>query len=129
MEDVHSNFVADSENENVVQNTNIVEEEGLGDEGSIVPEVGMQFTDEKAMFEFYKRYAYDIGFPVRKRNSKRGEDGVLRYVTFTCSREGRRSTNVVGSLKPQPTIQTDCKARISASSDDNGTWRINTVHL
>lgn len=54
---MHYNFLAYSENKNVVQNINMVEEEGLGDEASIVPEVGMQFMDEKAMFEFYKRYA------------------------------------------------------------------------
>ncbi|XP_022897475.1 protein FAR-RED IMPAIRED RESPONSE 1-like [Olea europaea var. sylvestris] len=89
MEDMVDNSLANSENENVIENTNLGEEEGLGDGDSIVLEVGMQFNNEKAMFEFYKRYAYD----------------------------------------PQPTTQTDCKARISASSDVNGTWRINIVNL
>lgn len=91
--------------------------------------MGMKFKDEKEAFDFYKRYVYDLGFPVRKRNSKKDDDGVLRYVTLTCSREGCRSGNTSGSLKPQPTIQTGCKARISASSNVLGTWRINTVHL
>ncbi|XP_022883150.1 protein FAR1-RELATED SEQUENCE 5-like [Olea europaea var. sylvestris] len=129
MEDVVDNSLADSENENAVKKTNLVEEEGLGDGDSIVPEVGMQFNDEKEMFEFYKRYAHDVGFPIQKRNSKKGDDGLLKYVIFTCSRKGQRNTNVVGSLKPQPMTQTDCKARISTSSNVNGTWRINTVNL
>jgi len=50
----------------------------------IVPEVGMKFRDDIEIFEFYKRYAYIVGFPVRKRNSKKGNDGVVRYVTFAC---------------------------------------------
>ncbi|XP_022889249.1 protein FAR1-RELATED SEQUENCE 5-like [Olea europaea var. sylvestris] len=81
------------------------------------------------MFEFYKRYAYDIGFPVRKRNSKKDDDGILRYITFVCSREGKRRRNTSSTLKPQPTIQSGCNARITASSNIYGVWRINTVHL
>ncbi|XP_022883667.1 protein FAR1-RELATED SEQUENCE 5-like [Olea europaea var. sylvestris] len=89
----------------------------------------MMFNDDKEVYDFYKRYAYDVGFPVRKRNSKKGDDGLLKYATFTCSHEGRRPSNASGSLNPQPISQTDCKARISASLDSHGMWRINTVHL
>ncbi|XP_022854679.1 protein FAR1-RELATED SEQUENCE 5-like [Olea europaea var. sylvestris] len=113
-----------SDNENVMDNMNIVEDEKLGRDGAIVPEVGMKFKDEKEMFEFYKRYAYNVGFPVRKRNSKKGDDGVVRYVTFTCSHEGRRSIK-----KPQATIPTGCKARLAASADIDGTWKITVIHL
>ncbi|XP_022856160.1 protein FAR1-RELATED SEQUENCE 5-like [Olea europaea var. sylvestris] len=95
----------------------------------IVPSVGMKFQDENEVFEFYKNYAYQVGFPMRKRNSRKGEDGVVRYVTFTCSREGRRSTGSNSILKPQPTMQTGCKARLTACSNLSGSWRINTVHL
>ncbi|XP_022899201.1 protein FAR1-RELATED SEQUENCE 5-like [Olea europaea var. sylvestris] len=128
MEDVNDELV-ESSNDNGADNMNRVEDERLGENGPIVPEVGMMFNNETEMFEMYKRYAYDIRFPVRRRNSKKGDDGILRYVTFTCSREGRRSSNVSGSLKPKSICQTDCKARISASSDCRGRWRINTVHL
>lgn len=42
-------------------------EETLGVENEIiVPQVGMKFADEKEVFEFYKKYAYQVGFPVRK---------------------------------------------------------------
>ncbi|XP_022852764.1 protein FAR1-RELATED SEQUENCE 5-like [Olea europaea var. sylvestris] len=57
------------------------------------------------------------------------DNGVLRYVTFVCSREGKRFSNTSGSLKPQATIQSGCKARLTACSDMCGIWRINTVHL
>ncbi|XP_022861207.1 protein FAR1-RELATED SEQUENCE 5-like [Olea europaea var. sylvestris] len=104
-------------------------DKSLGEESDIVPVVGMKFKDENEIFEFYKNYAYRVGFPVRKRNSKKGDDGVLRYVTFTCSREGHRISASSSSLKPRPTIQTGCKARLAASSEICGTWRINSVHL
>ncbi|CAA2999021.1 uncharacterized protein LOC111375578 [Olea europaea var. sylvestris] len=55
----------------------------------IVREVGMKFADEIEVFEFYKKYAYQVGFPVRKRNTKRGDDGMVQYVSFTCSRESQ----------------------------------------
>ncbi|CAA3023992.1 Hypothetical predicted protein [Olea europaea subsp. europaea] len=95
----------------------------------IVPSVGMKFKNEEEVFEFYKNYAYQIGFPVRKRNSKKGTNGVVRYVTFTCSQNGHRTGGANKVLKPQPTIQTRLKARLMACSDINGIWRINTVHL
>ncbi|XP_022893911.1 uncharacterized protein LOC111408376 [Olea europaea var. sylvestris] len=80
----------------------------------IVPSVGMKFQDENEVFEFYKNYAYQVGFPVRKRNLRKGEDGVVRYVTFTCSREGRRTSGLNSILKLQPKMQTGCKARLTA---------------
>ncbi|XP_022893275.1 protein FAR1-RELATED SEQUENCE 5-like [Olea europaea var. sylvestris] len=103
---------------------------GVGEETkNIEPTVGMKFKDENDVFEFYKHYTYQIGFPVRKRNSKKGDDGVVRYVTLTCSREGRRTSGTTTVLKPQPTMQTGCKVRLTACSKLTGGWRINTVHL
>ncbi|XP_022896508.1 protein FAR1-RELATED SEQUENCE 5-like [Olea europaea var. sylvestris] len=103
---------------------------GIGEEKKIIePTVGMKFKYENEVFEFYKHYTYQIGFPVRKRNSKKGEDGVVCYVTFTCSQEGRRTSGTTIVLKPQPTMQTWCKARLTACSELTGGWRINTVHL
>lgn len=66
----------------------------------IVPEVGMKFKDENEVYDFYKRYAYKVGFSVRKRNSKKDDGGVLQYITLTCSRKGRRSSFTSSSLKP-----------------------------
>ncbi|XP_022858878.1 protein FAR1-RELATED SEQUENCE 5-like [Olea europaea var. sylvestris] len=118
-----------SENEIFVDSSNIVGNESLGGDGELLPEVGMTFASETELFDFYKRYAYAVGFPVRRRNSKKDDDGVVRYVTFTCGSEGRRSNNSTTVLKPQPTSQIDCKTRISASVDVLGKWRINTVNL
>lgn len=108
-----------SNNVDVTDHVITLEEDIVGGDGVIVPEVGMKFKDE---------YAYDIGFQVRKRNSKKG-DGVVNYMTLTCSREGRRNNPTRSSLKPHPTIQTGCKVRLTASSDIHGIWRICTVFL
>ncbi|XP_022847050.1 uncharacterized protein LOC111369679 isoform X1 [Olea europaea var. sylvestris] len=81
-------------------------EERLGVENEIlVPKVVMKFGDETKVFEFYKRYAYQVGFPVRKRNTKRGDDRMVRYVSFTCSREGQQNSKK-STLHPPPTIET-----------------------
>ncbi|GER52396.1 FAR1-related protein [Striga asiatica] len=93
------------------------------------PEAGIEFKDIDNVFDFYKQYAYSVGFPAKKRNSRKDDDGVLHYVTFTCSREGQRMSGTRGTLRSQPTTQTDCKAQILASLDDHGYWRINTVYL
>ncbi|XP_022845345.1 protein FAR1-RELATED SEQUENCE 5-like [Olea europaea var. sylvestris] len=125
----HVDVTIESDNENITDSINIVEGVTSVRDGVIVPAVGMEFKDVTEMFDFYKKYAYGVGFPVKKRNSKKGDDGAMRYVTLTCGREGRRIGKTSGSLRPQPTIQMDCKARISASLDIYGVWRINTVHL
>ncbi|KAL2479903.1 protein FAR-RED IMPAIRED RESPONSE 1-like [Abeliophyllum distichum] len=50
---------------------------GLNDEmcredGEIVPNVGMKFKDDNEVYEFYKIYAYRLGFLVRKTNFEGG---------------------------------------------------------
>ncbi|XP_022889102.1 protein FAR1-RELATED SEQUENCE 6-like [Olea europaea var. sylvestris] len=132
MEDVEDepvDVLMESDIENITEFVNVVEDETSGGDGLQVPQVGMLFKHEEDMYNFYKKYAYAVGFPVKKRNSKKGEDGVLRYLTLTCSREGRLNGNTSSSVKPQPTVKMGCKARISASSDMLGNWRINAVHL
>ncbi|XP_022855493.1 protein FAR1-RELATED SEQUENCE 5-like [Olea europaea var. sylvestris] len=129
MEAVEDDVIVELEHVNVEDNMSACVDETRGGDGGIVPQVGMKFKDENEVYEFYKRYAYEVGFPVRRRNSKKDDDGVLQYVTLTCSREGQRSGCTSSSLKPQPTIQTGCKARISAAFDYQGFWVIRTVHL
>ncbi|KAL2533589.1 Protein FAR1-RELATED SEQUENCE [Abeliophyllum distichum] len=83
---VDDNTFTESDNEPVGENENILDDEKLWEDSAIVPKVGMKFKNDNEIFEFYKRYAYCIGFPVRKRNSKKGDDEIVRYLTLTCSR-------------------------------------------
>ncbi|KAL2512815.1 protein FAR1-RELATED SEQUENCE 5-like [Abeliophyllum distichum] len=49
-------------------------DEICGEDGEIVPKVEMKFKDDNEAFEFYKSYVYHLGFPVGKRNLKKGDD-------------------------------------------------------
>ncbi|KAL2512158.1 Protein FAR1-RELATED SEQUENCE [Abeliophyllum distichum] len=117
---VDDNNIEESDIDKVRKNMNILDDDILGENSTIVPKVGMKFKDDNEIFEFYKRYAYLLGFPLRKRNSRKENDGILKYVTLTCGREGRRSSSTSTSLKPQPTIQTGCKARLTVVSEISG---------
>ncbi|XP_022897742.1 protein FAR1-RELATED SEQUENCE 5-like [Olea europaea var. sylvestris] len=92
MEVLDDEVLVESDNENLIDNVIMLEDDNVGGDATIVPEVGMKFNDEK-------------------------------------DREGQRRYQKGASLKPQPTIQTGCKARITASSDVRGIWRICTVDL
>ncbi|XP_052197190.1 protein FAR1-RELATED SEQUENCE 5-like [Diospyros lotus] len=70
--------LGESDNVRIMDDVNTLDDELLGEDGGpLVPKVGMKFNDENAVFDFYKSYAYDIGFLVRKRNSKKGDDSVV----------------------------------------------------
>ena len=83
------------------------------EDSELIPKVGMKFNNEKEVFEFYKRYAYHVGFLVKK-SLKKGDDGVVRYVGYACNREGKRNIKPNTSLNSQPTIQLGCKDRMTA---------------
>lgn len=56
-----------------------------------IPEVGMEFPSEKEAFEFYNKYAKEIGFSVRKSSGHRDKvNGSWLDRTFCCSCEGGR---------------------------------------
>ena len=74
-----------------------------------------------------------------KRTSKKGDDGVVRYVTIACSYVGKprirlnhpgikrtRSTNPV-KLKPQTKI--DCKAQLTLVLCPNEKWILRSMVL
>ncbi|XP_022866174.1 protein FAR1-RELATED SEQUENCE 5-like, partial [Olea europaea var. sylvestris] len=129
VQDKQDDVLVQSDNVELLESVNVVEGVTSSGDGVIVPEVGMLFKSEVDMYDFYKKYAYAVGFPIKKRNSKKGDDGVVRYMTLTCSREGGINNNSSDSLKPQPTVKMGCKARISRSSDTFGNWRSNAVNL
>ncbi|CAA2975188.1 Hypothetical predicted protein [Olea europaea subsp. europaea] len=127
MDVVDDEVLVESNNESSLDNVITLGGDNLGGDVANIPKVGMKFNDENELYEFQKKYVYDVGFSVRRRNSKKGEEGIVRYVTLTCSCEGRRSYNTSASLRPQPTIQVGYKARLTASADIFGIWKICTI--
>lgn len=79
-------MLVEPDDENVMENTKVLGDGVIEGDNAIVSKVGIKFKDKNELFEFYKRYAYELGFSVKKRNLKNDEDGVvLRYVTLFCS--------------------------------------------
>ena len=66
------------------------------------PKVGMYFNSPDEMFEYYKAYGQQEGFPVMRRSCKNGDDGSMRYVTFTCGRNDKSKSKSNHVLQLQP---------------------------
>jgi len=77
----------------------------------IVPEVGMAFQSAKKAFDMYNTYAGQVGFSVRKGNSKLRGDGTSRQKYFVC-----KSCSV-------------CNARVQFSVSREGIWTVQKVVL
>ncbi|KAL2470825.1 FAR1-related sequence 4 [Abeliophyllum distichum] len=124
-------FVVDDEyledDEIEIENSPSLNDDWVEEPNEIAHEVGMKFMELDEVFEFYKNYASRVGFPIKKRNSRKGDDELVKNVMFTCSREGRRTSNTITSLKSQSTIQTGRKVRVAAVSDASGSWRLTKV--
>ncbi|KAG6495369.1 hypothetical protein ZIOFF_043172 [Zingiber officinale] len=68
----------------------------LGDSSSSngvdIPQIGMCFSAEEEVRDFYKSYAQGLGFGISKLGSKKGDDGQLKYFSFGCSKNGYRAS-------------------------------------
>ena len=82
----------------------------------IEPKIGMVFDTTQDLFEFYKMYAKIMGFEIIKRTSSKGDDGELKYVTFSCSRSGKAKSLSNHPFRLQPTSKTNCKAKVRATT-------------
>ncbi|XP_022875716.1 protein FAR-RED IMPAIRED RESPONSE 1-like [Olea europaea var. sylvestris] len=104
IEVVDDKILIESDNGNFMDKLNMMDDEIVGvDLAAMVPEVG---------------------FPVRKRNSKKEDDGVVRYMTLTCSREGRRISNTNVSSKSLHRYNQELSAHVKRWLEVNGTARI-----
>src|SRR5688500_10235358 len=74
----------------------------------IVPTVGMTFKDVDDAYKFYKRYAYEVGFPLKKYREKTFSKWI------NCSREGKSApkSNDTPRMRNRTSGRTQCKAGI-----------------
>ncbi|KAI3858077.1 hypothetical protein MKW98_029551 [Papaver atlanticum] len=101
----------------------------IDEEGEIaMPKIGMEFDTVDEIYECYRRYAKRMGFPCKKRSSKK-DNGQLRHVTFTCIREGKNKRVTDASVVLNPTIKTGCKAKLTARLEPDDKWRISVLVL
>ena len=68
----------------------------------VEPTVGMSFDSPDEMFEYYKAFGLQEGFPVIRRSRRKGDDESLRYVTFACGRNGKSKAKPTNVLRLQP---------------------------
>jgi hypothetical protein len=75
---------------------------------TIVPKVGMNFKDDDNAYKFYKRYAYEVGFPLKKYREKTFSKWI------NCSREGKSApkSNDTPRMRNRTSGRTQCKAGI-----------------
>lgn len=97
--------------------------------GMEVPESGMYFGSYEELFLFYKIYGKETGFGICKRSSRNDDNGEMKYVTLTCAREGKSRRTSMSSINTRPISKTDCKARLTASRDSDGRWKITSTIL
>jgi hypothetical protein len=66
----------------------------------LVPKVGMTFSGVDEAYQFYSRYAYEVGFPLKK------------YKWLNCSMEGKSAVRGISNPKVRNTSskRTQCKA-------------------
>ena len=88
---------------------------------TIVPTVGMTFKDVDDAYKFYKRYAYKVGFPLKKYREKTFSKWI------NCSREGKSApkSNDTPRMRNRSSGRTQCKAGIKLKKyiyDDEKKW-------
>ena len=92
------------------------------------PKTGMMFDSVDEIFSYYTRYAKQSGFAVAKRTCKKGGDGVIKYLTFKCTRNGKPRIRTSNPVRPRPQTKMDCKARINVILQF-GRWVLNSIML
>ncbi|XP_019425161.1 PREDICTED: protein FAR1-RELATED SEQUENCE 4-like [Lupinus angustifolius] len=94
-----------------------------------VPQVGMVFSSEDEVRLYYAKFANRQGFRFKTRTSKKGDDGKINYFILACSRAGIRRGNRGMRNTSDSSRKENCKAKITVTLCEDGTFRILTVVL
>ncbi|EAZ01211.1 hypothetical protein OsI_23236 [Oryza sativa Indica Group] len=89
------------------------------------PVIGMEFDNEDIAYEFYNRYAGDVGFSIRKFWHDKSSTNVIRTKKFVCSREGfnKRNTSDACQRKRADT-RVGCMAEMTIKITPTGKYAI-----
>ncbi|XP_040995801.1 protein FAR1-RELATED SEQUENCE 4-like isoform X2 [Juglans microcarpa x Juglans regia] len=96
------------------------------DERVEVLRCGMEFSNEKELMAYYKRYAKQAGFGVKTFRTKRDVHGNATYVTIGCARAGKYMPSHSNVSRLRPTTKTGCNAKVNAKLA-NGVWVLTTI--
>ncbi|XP_071933754.1 protein FAR1-RELATED SEQUENCE 5-like [Coffea arabica] len=78
------------------------------------PELGMEFNSEEDAYKFYNKYAFKIGFSVRKDYLNKDKDGVTTSRRYSCCKESVKR-KYEGDMMPKRTqapTKTGCGAKM-----------------
>jgi hypothetical protein len=84
----------------------------------------MCFDSEKNAYDMYNTYAGQVGFSIRKHDTKRRADKTVYSKQIVCSKQGHGETD-----SSQATTRTGCNARIQFSVSREGMWTFQKVEL
>lgn len=105
-------------------------EEDSGQPVSVeAPKVGMSFGSDEEIRCFYMNYASHVGFAIRRACTKIGDDGKLKYFSFSCSRSRKPTYTSKNSFRLRPSMRTDCKAKINIVVANDGSLVISKLRL
>lgn len=89
------------------------------------PKIGMLFANEDRAYEFYIRYAGNVGFCVRKGWWDKTARSVTRLRVYVCSKEGFRPKSFANEMKKaRPESRTGCPARMAIKLMLNGKYSV-----
>ncbi|KAG8367171.1 hypothetical protein BUALT_Bualt16G0044900 [Buddleja alternifolia] len=79
-----------------------------------IPNIGMEFDNEKAAYNFYNEYAKLVGFGIRNHNVHNDENGRIINGTFCCACQGHRGIDKrdVNVKSHRPETRTGCEAML-----------------
>ncbi|XP_011622736.1 protein FAR1-RELATED SEQUENCE 5-like [Amborella trichopoda] len=86
------------------------------------PRIGMKFSDENDVYEFYKAFALVEGFGIRKGSTHTNKDGKRIDREYKCSKEGFRMVKQVQPRKIVPETWCGCDANMCISTNANNEW-------
>lgn len=84
------------------------------------PTVGMVFTSEEDVRDYYSKYAQHKGFGIYRRSSRCGDDGKVKYFTLACANAGKVRTNNPNKRFPmRQSSKTNCMAKINVAVESD----------
>ncbi|XP_074301510.1 protein FAR1-RELATED SEQUENCE 5-like [Silene latifolia] len=105
-------------------------------EDVFTPYIGMEFGDIEEAITFYKVYALEVGFDVRKYTTKKWRDGTIKSKLLVCNREGFTKSSNESPAKEEDGSKQErrnklkrigCKARMRLFSK-NGVLLVDRFH-
>ncbi|KAK9269888.1 hypothetical protein L1049_025461 [Liquidambar formosana] len=77
------------------------------------PKVGMVFSSEYDVRQFFSKFVEKEGFGIKKCSVKCDQNGVVKYFCLACSRNGKHLSKGKNTLNPRPSVKSGCKAKIN----------------